>query len=736
MARDGSKLVKALAHHSAFLHQLPIRPAAIRYRPLRLHTWQQPFSTSTSASLPKYVPNHDNYPGFRNESAERRNVREHNLFDPQLLSTQTVYEPLTSSTSPGYATSPIRPPGTLPARRVPTSELERELLYLCSRSPSKPRIRNLLRHLLYDRLEAPSAAQYEALIFANMSPAYGSAENMHSLLQEMAQLGIPLNVNIYNAILRTLVIHPDVDLLNTVIESCTTQWIEVDSEMIHLICAAYLRSGMTEIALDYLESIERPGDEPSLGVAKSGMQHGQAELWLYVLFIQHLAEHNDWEGVMRLCHRLCDDTGLGIPLASRQLDIPYPFWLSLLEQAAEAKDRWVTFWIWEIWVLKAWIRPTPHTCMKVLEICAEHGAVRIAETVSTVLRCLSKEDDSYEQVATFEPLPRPATHVIQALLTKANDNAPQNEPRPSPTDIRRLTAEWWMFDVEDKSGLNATSANLKRSLRINPWAMLREDTDPGNAWARVVDKRDASSQKRQEGKALRKAQEHRRRVVAGRTAMRRSFPSQLLADIERAAAAPETDDEQLSVDVIVGGVDRKLDAVPAQDETGLVNSSKSQKAALDDSRTSRARIRLTCSGGQESNQDAEDRKRVDIGLYRTSTTEMAERKGSRVWKISNSIIGDERSKAELPKIVPPASIPSISLYKLDTATPAEQRQSDRLKLLAARRALERRRLKEKQAAAKKSKLPQTVTYDPKTRFERGLDRGLQDDTGGRRHISD
>lgn len=436
----------------------------------------------------------------------------------------------------------------MPINETPSAELERELLHLAFHSPTNPRVRNITHILRTERGERPNALLYEALILLNSSEQ-GSASELRSLLQEMEQLGISMNMNICNAILRALVVHPDVDILHQVTQDCAKMWIEIDAEMKHLICAIYLRAGMPEIALSHLEEIEFGSAEVSVRTSRSGLQSGKAELWLYICFIQQLVSHGDWEGVMRMCYRLCDDTSSGIPLASRQMDVPYQFWHWLLEQAAAARDKWVTFWIWNTWVLNAWVKPSVETCMQVLEICADEGAVDLAQSASMLLRFLSEEKANQSQDARLsqdESVDRLSTS-IRALLARAHTNAPPHEPQQTELEIRQTMSAWWVFDINDRIGLNARGEERIRSLRLDPWSTLSELTDPGgSSWSRVLSERQAKQDEYDTRENLRRLNDKRAAVEAGYATMVQRLPREMLRDIIRTAntEAPVVPDEE------------------------------------------------------------------------------------------------------------------------------------------------------------------------------------------------
>lgn len=658
------------------------------------------FSASSRALLPRRLPrpNSTGYPGFRNESRERRHVREHNLFDPQLQSPDT-FDHVSHSSDPLEPTRLLKnAPRTLPLSHTSTSDLERELLFSASRYPTSARTRNLLHHILYDRKEKPAAVHYEALILANISPEYGSAENVRKLIEEMEQMDISMNINIYNAILRALVVHPDVNILNEIIEACGRNWIEIDSEMRHLICATYIRAGMPEIALEYLEQIEHGSGKPALGVSRPGIQRGKAELWLYVVFIQQLAERNDWEGVMRLCYRLCDDTSLGIPLASRHMDVPYEFWNWLLEQSAAAKDKWTTFWVWENWVLQARVKPTLETCMQVLEICADHGAIRVAETVSTILRFIWKEsqlpNSNNDSGLGLKPFPAQHLEKIETLREKTHENASSEEPRPSENEIRRATAEWWMFEVQDKIGLNSKGKPGLRSLRIDPWSMLREFNDPGHAWARVLSERADAQQARDDREALRRANVRRANIDAGRATMVKTLPPQLVTDIERAANAELDNEEAGSV------IEERPTATP------LVASSDNEVNELNnvDLNPIQPRVRLVDTRKFRLRTDtATEKARLarwnELGIDVRTASKMSRLGWGRGWVLENTIEdADQKDQEKADEQEIEAHIegdprrktkaPAVRLIKLAELSANPQWHPERDKVIAEQRRFE------------------------------------------------
>ena len=418
-----------------------------------------------------------------------------------------------------------------------SAEVERELLYLAAHSPPGARVLNLLDHLVAERCEQPNASHYEALIHANASPDRGSANNVRDLLQEMDKNKVPMNVNTYTAVLRTLVVHPDVDLLGQVIDSCERMWISLDSEMLHFVSAAYLRADMPELAMDYFDLIEgnassavQPG---STHITTETDASGKVELWLYVLFITHLTRNEDWEGVLRLCYRLNDDTSLGIPLAMRQIDIPYVFWHWLLARASGRRqhapcDRWVSLWVWDLWVRRAWIRPSLDECKKMLMLCAKHGLRDTAESIMQLLEKLASEESQQHDNLCRKTIKDETK--LSLLLAEAYVNAPPDIPRMTKREKPKLLPYWRLFD--DDAGIE-NGAGLP--MRIDPWANIPGEDDPGKAWPKVIRERQAELKMKEE------TDQNRRMAIQEKqggevTLAVRAWPGQLQDDLQALAS--------------------------------------------------------------------------------------------------------------------------------------------------------------------------------------------------------
>lgn len=465
------------------------------------------------------------YPGFRQESPEHRLIRENRLFDP--------YEGHGGDVDRLRALQESKHGGTLPLKLTTTSELEREMIWSATRAErGRRRALKILSILLSQRAQERKTVHYETLIALNTSPDKGSAANMKSLLQEMDQQNIACDVNAYTSILRSLVVHPDIEVLDQVLNGVASSWIELDVEMLHYTTAIYIRLDMPEIALDYLDRIEGLSTTASFATRtdQSKIQSGQAELWLYVLLINHLAARRDWEGVLRICHRLNDDTSLG-PFGMRQLDIPYAFWERLLYRSAKHHDLWLTLWIWNTWVVRDWFRPAIKVCAEVLKTFMRHelkdqafGAIKILKTFG----CMSGEKTVSVHGRSRSNAERRKTWVrkLSEYLVVAEKQLGITKPSDEQT---RIAAHWLAFQHDSHSKVFASAG-----LRINPWSVLpKEGADPGELWARIANERREEDLYASQLRKLHDLQEKETATRASVSEALSALPSQLRADANK-----------------------------------------------------------------------------------------------------------------------------------------------------------------------------------------------------------
>lgn len=544
-------------------------------RPQR-HLFLQRTYLSTTPHL--WLPRsrgYQDWPSFRAVSKQDRMVKEHNLFDPvEYIESYTARLPAPKEDAKKRT--------TLPYSATTTAILEQELLYRATRIAPSRKTLKLIEHLILDRNVAPNAAHYEALILTNADPQNGSADNIRWIMTEMDDTKIPFNVNLYTAILKSLVVHPDIELLDHVVEECNAMWIELDQEMLQLICAIYIRAGMLEIAEDYLDQIEGKSDNKH--VVSEPVDPLKNTLWLYVLLLRSLALSNDWDGVIRICYRLHDDTSLGIPLAMRQIDVPYEFWSWMLEMAADARDVWTCDWIWRLWVRRAYITPNAELCNRLLTMFQTKGYESNVKDAEYVLRLHTSPGDTASNMC--EPtdraecsrtlylwgLPRRCHKAeLQALLGQHGEVTEVQHVggRPELAWVKFAHEEHARAALEATDGLVLEGKPIRLRSRFAKWpatrtspttsaaqdqvpslreqynhpflldtiAVLTEETDAGRAWPRVLRGRQLREQRRLNTITRRQAVGAERRKEQLIDDAKRTFPSAILHDIEVAANA-------------------------------------------------------------------------------------------------------------------------------------------------------------------------------------------------------
>ena len=85
---------------------------------------------------------------------------------------------------------------------VPTSMLHGRLADLRSEEGSYKNICDMVEYLVKVKGEKPASIHYEALIRANADAEHGSVEVVRGLLQEMKELGIGMNSELYHSVLQ------------------------------------------------------------------------------------------------------------------------------------------------------------------------------------------------------------------------------------------------------------------------------------------------------------------------------------------------------------------------------------------------------------------------------------------------------------------------------------------------------------------------------------------------------
>lgn len=362
-------------------------------------------------------------------------------------------------------------------------ELEQELLHTVQRLSNVSNSLRTLYHLIYERHIRPQTLHYNALLLINVCPRKGSAANVKAILQEMIEYNVSQNDETYRAVLQALAIHPDVEILHEVLKRCQQQYIDIDIGMLHLVVLCYLRADMVEIAMDYFERL---------------FAAGRAETWLYVIIFRSLVDTGDWEAVMRMCYRLQDDPSLTIPLAMRQIDVPYSFWNWLLQEALKAEDINVLTWIWKGWVLKGYIIPGHDTCVKMMKLTAEHNDLITLQSALKVWDVLYGKHSVLHKTSECKLPPN-----LYSLLRSFKLSEVHRRPAPSEWSLLNRSPcsspapYYTSFTLPKLSFIPTGDPNhsthdpqylaqrLLAPAHHNPYHGLTKQSDPGASWPRI-----------------------------------------------------------------------------------------------------------------------------------------------------------------------------------------------------------------------------------------------------------
>lgn len=85
---------------------------------------------------------------------------------------------------------------------IPVEQLHDVLRHLRNEASALIRVKDLVRHLVKERNQKPCLLYYDSLIRVNADAAYGSAETVNQLLQDMARHGIVGDSSLFHSVLQ------------------------------------------------------------------------------------------------------------------------------------------------------------------------------------------------------------------------------------------------------------------------------------------------------------------------------------------------------------------------------------------------------------------------------------------------------------------------------------------------------------------------------------------------------
>lgn len=264
-------------------------------------------------------------------------------------------------------------------RAASVQTIEQKLQHTAHHKPNVDGVRFMLKELIEVRHVKPQARHYEALILANCEARHGSADALYPILAEMERERIGISTFILSAVLKVLSIHPDAQLLTSILETLSGQWAtKSGADTIHLILAL-CRLNQFELALIHLEHLISTSPPPDNFLRSPIPQHVYTTI-LYRLASPAIADHT---AVLYLLYLLTDHN---LPISN--VCISY-----LLESAAEALHLNLTLYLWRSHVDAEYIIPSTGLCRNALLTASRNGNAQLARKAGRVLEVRGNSAD-------------------------------------------------------------------------------------------------------------------------------------------------------------------------------------------------------------------------------------------------------------------------------------------------------------------------------------------------------
>lgn len=330
-----------------------------------------------------------------------------------------------------------------------TENLENRLQDLVAKRPSITSATQFLRVLIRDRHVRPEVRHYRALILANTDAERGSPENVRNLLKEMEHNGIPADSGTLHAALKVskpytryhllhgladpfrpiqaLAVHPDYLLRQEILRTLRDRWLTLSPAGWHYVVAGLIREHQFELAMDYIEQMERKGIP--------------VDAWLHSILVYNLCDAEEFDEVLKLMRSRADQGH----------EMSLNLWFYVLDVASEALHHETTKYIWKHVVELGFLKPSYGVCSNVLTIASRTGDTELA---TSVFRFLAETEvpfslDDYEKLVE--------TYVMAGDLYTAFDT----------------------LCTMQKSGIALEESSTRAILTY----MIRSKTNPRDAWA-------------------------------------------------------------------------------------------------------------------------------------------------------------------------------------------------------------------------------------------------------------
>ncbi|RKF75891.1 Pentatricopeptide repeat-containing protein, chloroplastic [Golovinomyces cichoracearum] len=321
---------------------------------------------------------------------------------------------------------------TRPLEEYATDELYELALNLESGKPAAfYRIYNIVEHLISIRGEKPSSLHYAALIRANASAAWGSAETIKDLLVEMDEICLTKDPRVYHNALHALAIHPDYILRMKVLNDMKKYWFRLSPEGWHYLLVGLLRDRQYEMAMENLEQMLEEGIN--------------VKPWLLDIFLYQLCESEEYEEAFAMLKYRWDHA---------RGEIQSEVWHFVMDSFGRGMHLDGLNFIWRHQVQMGYLIPSDGLLSAVLNTAARYADPKLATSAASILsKRSSVEPYHYE--------------ALMEAYAKSND----------------LSSAFRVLFTMEKAGLNPDSSNTRPlyayltsnpKLLVQAWEILRK----------------------------------------------------------------------------------------------------------------------------------------------------------------------------------------------------------------------------------------------------------------------
>lgn len=266
---------------------------------------------------------------------------------------------------------PLKPSFYRVIRAASVENIEYKLYFTAKNIPNLAGVRFMLRELIEVRHIQPETRHYDALILANREARHGSADALYPILAEMEREKVGIGASTLSAVLELLSIHPDAQLLTSIIHTFSTQWADTTiADKINVILILS-RLNQFEFALTHLEHLISTSPPPT------NYLESPIPKYLYTTIVYRLASSSvsDHTATLHLLYLLTDNN---LPISNTCISY-------ILDCAAEALHLDLTLYLWRSHVDTNYIVPSTGLCRNALLTAARSTNSELATKAGRVL---------------------------------------------------------------------------------------------------------------------------------------------------------------------------------------------------------------------------------------------------------------------------------------------------------------------------------------------------------------